>query len=147
MSSDETGDALASLTPPEAAGLLAALVDELIPGDDNWPAASAVGVQGLVAARLFDSAGEAEIGRIVAAAGRAGVRFDPSKVRVRIGDVTVFARGLPVRDDAVEREAAAVMKRAEYTVRVDLGAGTAAAHYTTCDIGHEYVRINADYRS
>ncbi|MCA9529977.1 MAG: bifunctional glutamate N-acetyltransferase/amino-acid acetyltransferase ArgJ [Myxococcales bacterium] len=86
-------------------------------------------------------------GRIVAAAGRAGVRFDPSKVRVRIGDVTVFARGLPVRDDAVEREAAAVMKRAEYTVRVDLGAGTAAAHYTTCDIGHEYVRINADYRS
>ncbi len=86
-------------------------------------------------------------GRIVAAAGRAGVPFDPKKVGVRIGDVTVFDAGRPVMDAAVEAAASSVMKNARYAITVKLGAGKAKGHYFTSDLGHEYVRINADYRS
>jgi glutamate N-acetyltransferase/amino-acid N-acetyltransferase len=86
-------------------------------------------------------------GRIVAAAGRSGVRFDPSVARVDIGDVRVFERGVPVMDAATEKRAAAVMKTPRYGIRVGIGTGRGRAWYVTCDLGHEYVRINADYRS
>ncbi len=86
-------------------------------------------------------------GRIVAAAGRSGARFDPSKVDVRIGDVVVFKAGKPVMDAPTEARASAVMKEPRYTITVKLGGGDGADHYFTSDLGHEYVRINADYRS
>jgi hypothetical protein len=97
MSTDDTGDALASLTPNEAAALLAALVDELIPGDDNWPAASTIGVQGLVAARLFDDAGEAELGRIASAVIAAGGPLAGRTAEERIAIVERFAAAEPDR--------------------------------------------------
>lgn len=86
-------------------------------------------------------------GRIVAAAGRAGVRFDPEQVRVTIGDVVVFDRGLPHGDAETERRASETMKAAEYVITVSLGKGKGRAHYDTCDFGHAYVNVNADYRS
>jgi glutamate N-acetyltransferase / amino-acid N-acetyltransferase len=86
-------------------------------------------------------------GRIVAAAGRAGVRFDPAKVDVRIGDVVVFKAGKPVMDAPTEARASDVMRQARYSILVKLGAGAGAGHYFTSDLGQEYVRINADYRS
>lgn len=86
-------------------------------------------------------------GRIMAAAGRSGVRFDPALAEVRIGDVVVYAKGVPVGDATTEKRASEVMSRAEYTITVRLGRGRGRAHYDTCDFGHEYVRINADYRS
>lgn len=86
-------------------------------------------------------------GRIMAAAGRAGVRFDPAHAEVRIGDVVVFAKGIPAGDALTEKRASEVMSRAEYTITVRLGRGRGRGHYDTCDFGHEYVRINADYRS
>lgn len=86
-------------------------------------------------------------GRIVAAAGRAGVSFDPSQVRVTIGEVVVFDKGLPFGDEGTERRASETMKGAEYTVRVSLGKGRGQAHYDTCDFGHAYINVNADYRS
>lgn len=46
-----------------------------------------------------------------------------------------------------EEDGARVMKRAEITVRVNLGRGNAAAKVYTCDFSYDYVRINADYRS
>ncbi len=69
MTTDGTGEAL---SPVESAAMFAALVDELIPGDEAWPAASTVGVQGLVAARLCDEAGEDEMARIADAVIAAG---------------------------------------------------------------------------
>jgi glutamate N-acetyltransferase/amino-acid N-acetyltransferase len=84
-------------------------------------------------------------GRILSAAGVAGVSFDPTEVAIEIGDVVVAKDGMGV--DGVERRAADVMKRAEYTIRVTLGRGRGESHITFCDIGHEYVRINADYRT
>ena len=44
-------------------------------------------------------------------------------------------------------QAAATMKRPEYTITVRVGKGRGVGHYWTCDLGHEYVRINADYRT
>lgn len=85
-------------------------------------------------------------GRIVAAAGRAGVPFDPNKVELRIGDVAIVKKGLFLGMEA-EKKAAEVMKTPEFAVHLKLGAGPLQATYTTCDFGHEYVRINADYRS
>lgn len=86
-------------------------------------------------------------GRIMAAAGRAGVRFDPLHAEVRIGDVVVYAKGVPVGDANTEKRASEVMSRAEYGITVRIGRGRGRGHYDTCDFGHEYVTINADYRS
>lgn len=86
-------------------------------------------------------------GRIVAAAGRSGARFEPKNVDVRIGDVVVFKAGKPVMDAPTEARASEVMRKARYAITVKLGGGKGADHYFTSDLGHEYVRINADYRS
>ena len=86
-------------------------------------------------------------GRILAAAGRSGARFNPDHVSMSIGPVSIFERGTPTVSAKTEAKAAAVMKRAEYEIRLSVGAGRGLGHYWTCDLGHEYVRINADYRT
>lgn len=86
-------------------------------------------------------------GRIMAAAGRSGVRFDPGHAEVRIGDVVVYAKGVPVGDAVTEKRASEVMSRAEYGITVRIGRGRGRGHYETCDLGHAYVNVNADYRS
>ena len=83
-------------------------------------------------------------GRLLAAAGRAGVKFDPAKVTISIGGLPVFAYGVRAAeyDEAATHEA---MSAREYTIAIDLGIGTGKAHFLTCDLTHEYVSINADY--
>ncbi len=83
-------------------------------------------------------------GRLLAAAGYSGVPFEVGRVTVRIGGQTVFENGMrALMFD--ERAAHAVMSRREYTIQMDLGEGTAACTFLTCDLTEEYVRINADY--
>ncbi|MGB9338493.1 MAG: bifunctional glutamate N-acetyltransferase/amino-acid acetyltransferase ArgJ [Polyangiales bacterium] len=86
-------------------------------------------------------------GRSVAAAGRSGARFNPDHVSVLIGQVSIFEQGTPVMTPKIEAKAAAAMKRKEYEISVTVGSGRGLGHYWTCDLGHEYVRINADYRT
>lgn len=86
-------------------------------------------------------------GRILAAAGRAGVRFNPDHASVSIGRVRIFQEGRPTMPQKTEARATTVMRRPEYTVSVAVGGGRGSGHYWTCDLGHEYVRINADYRT
>ncbi|MBT8452396.1 MAG: bifunctional glutamate N-acetyltransferase/amino-acid acetyltransferase ArgJ [Deltaproteobacteria bacterium] len=86
-------------------------------------------------------------GRIVAAAGRSGARFNPDHVSVQIGPVSIFREGTPRMTAKTEAKAAATMKRKEYQISVIVGSGPGIGHYWTCDLGHEYVRINADYRT
>jgi glutamate N-acetyltransferase/amino-acid N-acetyltransferase len=86
-------------------------------------------------------------GRILAAAGRSGVRFNPDHVSMSIGDVQIFEHGTPVTTAKTEAQAARVMKRSEYVISTTVGRGRGVGHYWTCDLGHEYVRINADYRT
>ncbi|WP_075097973.1 bifunctional glutamate N-acetyltransferase/amino-acid acetyltransferase ArgJ [Sandaracinus amylolyticus] len=89
---------------------------------------------------------DANWGRILAAAGRAGVVFDPDRAEIRIGDETIVRGGMPVGKDA-EARAATILQAAEYTIRVTLGKGRGRAHYLTCDLGPDYVAVNANYRS
>ena len=86
-------------------------------------------------------------GRILAAAGRSGARFNPDHVSVQIGQVSIFEHGTPMMTTKTEAKAAATMRRKEYEISVEVGAGRGLGHYWTCDLGHEYVRINADYRT
>jgi glutamate N-acetyltransferase/amino-acid N-acetyltransferase len=92
--------------------------------------------------------GDPNWGRIAAAAGNAGVPLRPGRLALAIGDVPILEAGVATADwPSREADAAAVMQRSEYTIRLDLGAGDAAAHYLACDLSHEYVTINADYRT
>lgn len=86
-------------------------------------------------------------GRIVAAIGRAGVPgLAIERVNLWLDDVCIV-RGGGRADDYTEERGQAAMRRAEITVRVELGRGEAAARLWTSDLSHDYVRINADYRS
>lgn len=89
---------------------------------------------------------DANWGRLLATAGRAGILFDPSRASVYIDGVCICENGLPVTGDA-DREASARMKKDEYGVEVVLGSGPGRFTYTTCDFGHAYVDVNAGYRS
>jgi glutamate N-acetyltransferase/amino-acid N-acetyltransferase len=83
-------------------------------------------------------------GRLLAAAGRAGVAFDPAQVTVRIAGHPVFTYG--VRDAAFDEAAThTAMSSRHYTIALDLGQGEGHATFITCDLTHEYVSINADY--
>jgi glutamate N-acetyltransferase / amino-acid N-acetyltransferase len=85
-------------------------------------------------------------GRIVCAAGSAGVPFDPSNIDLWIGSVQIIKSGALTSDDW-EILAKRVMKDPEFSILMDLKAGTAQASIFTCDLSAEYVGINADYRS
>jgi glutamate N-acetyltransferase/amino-acid N-acetyltransferase len=89
-------------------------------------------------------ASDPNLGRILAAIGYAGVPF--GKVTLYLDDVLVAtAEG---RHPAYrEAQGAAVLKKPEFTVRVDLHAGKAAATLWTCDFSYDYVKINAEYRT
>jgi len=99
----------------------------------------------LVKTALF--AGDANWGRIVMAIGKSGVAgLDPVGVSVALDDVTLIERGEPHPDYREER-GAAVVARAEFAIRVNLGRGPAAATLWTCDLSYDYVKINAEYRT
>jgi glutamate N-acetyltransferase/amino-acid N-acetyltransferase len=90
--------------------------------------------------------GDPNWGRLLAAAGRAGVVFDVEHASVRIGLVELFKDGVPFDDRAPE--AAAYLAGADIEITIDLGAGGAhAATVWTCDLSAEYVAINAEYRT
>ena len=92
-------------------------------------------------------ASDPNLGRIVCAIGNAGARdLDPGTVSFWLDDVQVVDRGGRAAS-YTEEQGQRVMKQAEITIRVDLGRGHARATVWTCDLSHEYVTINADYRS
>jgi glutamate N-acetyltransferase/amino-acid N-acetyltransferase len=92
-------------------------------------------------------ASDPNLGRILAAVGYAGIDdLDQSLIDLFLDDVHVVVRG--GRHPAYqEAEGHRVMKQAEITIRVDLHRGPAHATVWTCDLSHDYVSINADYRS
>ena len=92
-------------------------------------------------------AGDPNWGRILAAVGRSGIdRLDVSGVFLWLDDVCIVRNGEAV-PDYDEASAQAVMAGDDITVRVLLGRGQARQKILTCDLSHEYVRINAEYRT
>jgi len=92
-------------------------------------------------------ASDPNLGRILAAVGYAGIEdLDQTRIELWLDDVHVATRG-GRRPDYREEDGQRVMKQSEITVRVNLGRGAASDTVWTCDLSHDYVSINADYRS
>ena len=90
--------------------------------------------------------GDPYTGRIVCAMGYSGAVFDPRKVDVYFDDVQVVRRGQEIVG-RVERRAAAVVQRPEFTLTIHLHAGNAVAYRFTSDLSLDYVRFNSAYRT
>ena len=92
-------------------------------------------------------ASDPNLGRILAAVGYAGIDdLDQTRIDLYLDDVHVAVNG--GRNPSYrEEDGQRVMKQAEITVRVNLGRGSASDTVWTCDLSHDYVSINADYRS
>jgi len=91
-------------------------------------------------------ASDANWGRIVMAIGKAGVDIDVGKLDVYLGDVQLMAGG-EKHEDYAEAAGARVMAQEESAITVDLNAGDCTETVWTSDLSHEYVRINAEYRT
>lgn len=85
-------------------------------------------------------------GRILAAAGYAGVSFEQAKVDVYLDEVKICERG-GLADGYTEELGQTVMSRPEIVICIDLNEGEASDTVYTCDLSYDYVKINADYRS
>ncbi|MBM4274623.1 MAG: bifunctional glutamate N-acetyltransferase/amino-acid acetyltransferase ArgJ [Deltaproteobacteria bacterium] len=85
-------------------------------------------------------------GRIMAALGRSGARFDPEMVDIAYGDHLVAQKGQGRGPDA-EALAQKVIRSGSFIVRIHLHAGDFSDYYDTCDLTEDYIRINASYRS
>ena len=114
-------------------------------GDECRKVAYAIAHSPLVKTAFFAS--DPNLGRILAAVGYAGIDdLDQTGIDLYLDDVHVAVQG--GRNPAYrEEDGQRVMKQAEITVRVLLGRGNSADTVWTCDFSHEYVTINADYRS
>ena len=88
---------------------------------------------------------DANWGRVAAAAGKCGVAFDQSRVDIDFMGVPVCRSGLTVAMD--EQDMLRRFERPEIQITVALGAGEASARVWTCDLTHDYVTINGDYRT
>jgi len=113
--------------------------------DECRQVAYAIAHSPLVKTAFFAS--DPNLGRILAAVGYAGIAdLDQTAIDLYLDDVLVAVQG--GRNPAYrEEDGQRVMKQSEITVRVRLGRGEAKATVWSCDLSHEYVSINADYRS
>ena len=89
---------------------------------------------------------DANWGRIVAAVGRSGVAIDPDAVRLTLCGVERFRDGQPVNDH-LEEQLAELLKGKDIEVGIELGDGHGVAAVHASDLSHDYVSLNADYRS
>jgi glutamate N-acetyltransferase/amino-acid N-acetyltransferase len=113
--------------------------------DECLQAAYAIAHSPLVKTAFFAS--DPNLGRILAAVGYAGISdLDQTLIDLHLDDVHVVHQG-GRRAEYSEADGQRVMQQAEITVRVGLNRGDATATVWTCDFSHEYVTINADYRS
>jgi glutamate N-acetyltransferase/amino-acid N-acetyltransferase len=116
---------------------------------------AATGADALIAARTIANSSlvktafygqDPNWGRIMAALGRSDITMKEEEVSIWIDDVRIVENGLGLGADPEER-AAEQMKNKEFLLTVDLRQGDHEDRITTCDLTHEYVSINADYRT
>lgn len=85
-------------------------------------------------------------GRVVMAIGKSGAAADRDLLSISFGDVLVAEKGW-VAASYREEDGAEHMKQQDITIKVDLGLGNSTCTVWTCDLSHQYISINADYRS
>ncbi len=86
-------------------------------------------------------------GRVASTIGASGIVCDEKRLRIAFGDVCVYDKGTIHCDAATEARAAEVMRCSEFTIACDIGVGSGSFQAYGCDLGYEYVKINADYRT
>lgn len=111
--------------------------------EDAYKIVSSIGKSPLVKTAMFGE--DANCGRIITAAGYAGVDFDPDKCNIWLGDLKTYEDGNALLFD--EDEAARILSRPEIVITIDLGEGEASDRLWTCDFSYDYVKINGSYRS
>jgi glutamate N-acetyltransferase/amino-acid N-acetyltransferase len=111
---------------------------------DAITAARAVSNSSLVKTAFYGQ--DPNWGRIMAALGRAGIRIKEEEVAIWIDDIKIVDGGLGVGAEQ-EKKAAQRMKNREFSITIDLRLGEHEDQVTTCDLTHEYISINADYRT
>ena len=120
-------------------------VDNGTDTDDCLKVAYSIAHSPLVKTAMFAS--DPNWGRLVAAIGRSGVEhLDVTNVRVWLNDLLIVERA-GVASGYREELGQQVFDQAEFTIRIDLGMGNCSETIWTCDLSHEYVSINADYRT
>jgi len=86
-------------------------------------------------------------GRIAATIGASGVECAEERLTIAFEDVVVYRQGEILFDPETEERAHQVMKRSEFSIHCDLGVGEGSFTAYGCDLGYEYVKINAEYRT
>ena len=120
-------------------------VDNAASEADCAAIAEAITTSPLVKTALYAS--DPNWGRILAALGRSRAnRLDINSVSIYLNEVCIVKNGARA-EDYREEKGTAVMQNDEIVIRIDLNQGRAAARYWTCDLSHDYVTINAEYRS
>ena len=104
--------------------------------------ARVLGTSALVKTAFFGE--DPNWGRIIAAAGRAGVMFDPDKIDLYFGDHKVLSKSREVMD---EKKARKILKKPKFEVTLDINSGKAASFVIASDLTFEYIKINAHYRT
>ncbi len=119
-----------------------------VTGAENWAAARKIALACANSPILKTAiAGEdPNWGRVVMAVGKSGEAADRDRLSIWFGDYIV-ARNGERADEYVEKTVAAYMKNREIVIRVYVGVGGGTATVWTCDLTHDYITINADYRS
>jgi len=120
-------------------------IEDAATSDEALQVAYAIAHSPLIKTAFYAS--DPNLGRILAAIGYAGIAdLDVARVRLWLDDVLVSEHG-GRHPDYTDADGQRVMQQSEITVRVALGRGAATQTVYTCDLSHEYVSINADYRS
>ncbi|MBW2709162.1 MAG: bifunctional glutamate N-acetyltransferase/amino-acid acetyltransferase ArgJ [Deltaproteobacteria bacterium] len=120
------------------------VINNALSAKDALKAARTVANSSLVKTAFYGQ--DPNWGRIMAALGRAGVEMDETRVDIRINDVQIVSGGLG-RGVEAEKRAAKIMTQPEFVLSIDLHQGSYRDHIITSDLTHEYININADYRT
>jgi len=86
-------------------------------------------------------------GRIASTVGASGIEAYPEKLKISFDDLCVYDKGKLYFDLDMEKKASIVMTHSKFTISCDLGLGDGKFKAYGCDLGYEYVKINADYRT
>ncbi|MBE6430066.1 MULTISPECIES: bifunctional glutamate N-acetyltransferase/amino-acid acetyltransferase ArgJ [Campylobacter] len=113
--------------------------------DEASKAAKALSNSLLVKTAIFGE--DPNWGRIASTIGASGIECDSTKLAIYYDDVLVYDKDHPELDETREQKAHAVMKKDSYRIICDLGIANGKFTTYGCDLGHTYVKINADYRS
>ncbi len=119
-------------------------IDNAASAEDALTAARTVANSSLVKTAFYGQ--DPNWGRIMAALGRAHIQMEEARVDIRIGDVQIVSDGLGCGEEA-EKRAAQIMWQREFVLGVDLKMGGHHDRVVTSDLTHEYIDINADYRT